>query len=120
MTTAADNAPPLDLSSLMRLKEVEFRCRGSNVRWITVALQTAESINLERIVIDTLERSIAESAYREWQELDRLLLQFWTSRSIRPMIKHRWEGEERDLREFVSRLLPELASRGIVDLFDYW
>jgi hypothetical protein len=120
MTTVADNAPPLDLSSPVRLKEVELGCCGSNVRWITMTLQTTKSITLERVTIRirSFKAPIAESAYREWQDLDHLLLQFWTSRSIRPKIRYSWEEGGCDLREFAPRLLPELTSRGAIDLVE--
>ena len=79
-------------------------------------LQTVESTNVEQIIIQpfaALEAPIAESVYREWQDLDRVLLHFWTSRSIRPRIGYRGES---DLIELAPILLPELTSRGVVDL----
>ena len=114
--------PLLDLSKLTKLKDVVFGCTGSDIQRITMTLQTAESINLEQITIHSptaFRKPIVESAYREWRDLDRLLLQFWTSRSIRPKIGYK-DGEEGiDLRYLVPRMLPELTSRGIVDLVEY-
>jgi hypothetical protein len=56
-----------------------------------MALQTVESKNLQQITIHyptiltgTIEEAVHQA--QEWQELDRLLVQFWTSRSIRPKI----------------------------------
>jgi hypothetical protein len=117
--STATNSTPLDLSKLTGLKKVELGYCEPWVQWITMTLQTAESINLEEIVIHPVNTLIAsESVYREWQDLDRLLLQFWISRSIRPKIRHKWEGEGCDLRDLAPRLLPELTSRGVVDLIE--
>jgi len=81
-----------------------------------VTLQTAESINLERITIHSPD-FFKRSGYREWQDLDRLLLQFWISHSIRPKIGCR-NGDRYALKSYASRLLPELTSRGVVDLVE--
>ena len=116
------NKPLLDLSKLTKLKEVVFGCTGSDVQRIIMTLQTAESINLKQITIHSptaFRKPIVESAYQEWQDLDRLLLRFWTSRSIRPKIGCKNGKEGCDLRYLVPRLLPELTSRGIVDLVEY-
>ena len=83
-----------------------------------MTLQTAQSINLRQITIrssTTTGKPIVESAYQGWQDLDRLLLQFWTSHSIRPKIVG--EGGY-ILGHLVQRLFPELTRRGIVDLVE--
>ena len=111
--------PLVDLSKLTKLKHVAFWC--PETQRITVTLQTAESINLEQITIHlapAFTMPIAESAYRKWQDLDRLLLQFWKSRSIRPQIRFRNGKDGFDWKDLVPRLLPELSSRGIVDLVE--
>jgi hypothetical protein len=118
-TSTARNSTPFDLSKLTKLKKVELGYCEPWVRWITTTLQTAESINLEEIVIHPVNAPIAsESVYREWQDLDYLLLQFWISRSIRPKIRHKWKGGRYYLRDLAPRLLPELTSRGVVDLIE--
>ena len=111
--------PFLDLSKFTKLKDVVFGCTGPDIRRVTMTLQTAQSINLEEITIRSPRKPILESAYREWQDLDRLLLQFWTSRSIRPRIGYKDREEGRELRYLVPGMLPELTSRGIVDLVEY-
>jgi hypothetical protein len=81
--------PFLDLSKLTKLKDVVFGYTGSDIQRITATLQTAESINLQQITIRSptaFRRPIVESSYGNWQDLDRLLLRFWTSRSTRPKI----------------------------------
>ena len=80
-----------------------------------MALQTAQSINLERITIRWSPAFGTSIAEQEWQDLDRVLLQFWTSHSIRPEIGY----DGGNFRELAPRLLPELTSRGIVDLVEY-
>jgi len=86
-----------------------------------MTLQTAQSINLQQITIrssTTVGKPIVESAYQVWQDLDRLLLQFWTSHSIRPKIVFK-DGEEGcNLRYLVQKLFPELTRRGIVDVVE--
>ena len=113
-----DGTAFLDLSKLTKLKDVALGF--TDIQRITMTLQTAESTNLEQIAIRlhlstdfTTENE--ESAYQKWQDLDRLLLQFWISRSIRPKIGY-WG--KCYLVELAPRLLPELTSRGAVDLID--
>jgi len=84
-----------------------------------MTLQTAESINLEQITIRSptaFKKQIVESSYQEWQDLDRLLLRFWTSRSVRPKIWFKDGKEGCDMKYLMPRLLPELSRRGVVDL----
>ena len=117
VSTAANSTPPLDLSKLTRLRGVLFGCGQLGAQWITRTLQTAESPNLEQVII-RYETLTAQSVYREWQGLDHLLLQFWTSRSIRPKIGYRRGKDIRGLRELVPKLLPELTSRGVIYLIE--
>jgi len=112
----------LDLSKATKLKHLRFlRTRiKSTVRWITMTLQTVDSKTLQSITIDphsAIPETVEEEVYQEWQDLDRLLVQFWTSHSIRPKVKYvpRW-GEGRELRDDAQILLPELTKRGLVDL----
>ena len=112
--------PLVDLSELAKLKDVLFVC--PDIQRITMTLQTAESTNLEQITILSpvdFGKPIRESACREWQGFDRLLLQFWISRSIRPKIGCKQFNKGRVLRDVALRLLPELTSRGVVDLVEW-
>ena len=114
--------PLLDLSKLTKLKDVVFGCTGPEIQRITMTLQTAESINLEQITIHSptsFKELVVESDCPGWQDLDRLLLRFWTSHSIRPKIWYKDGEEEYDLRYLVPRIFPELTSRGLVDLIEY-
>ena len=87
-----------------------------------MALQTVESENLLRITVrpdaDTFVRTIKEPVRQQWRDLDRLLVQFWTSHSIRPKITFEAGARRKDIRDYAPNLLPELTRRGLVDLVE--
>jgi hypothetical protein len=104
---------PFDLSNLSKLREVEFRWNTPDIQFLTASLQTVKSPNLRRISITIGQfvpflARVGRAVHREWLDLDRMLAQWWTSRSILPKIRYEWKGD------FASRLLPELTSRGAV------
>jgi len=113
----------LDLSETTKLEDVEFRCSEPNVRSITMALQTAKFESLQRITIladaTTFANPIEETICQEWQDLDRLLAQLWTSHSVCPKVTFKkikgWGG----FRDVPPSLLPELTRRGVVDVVEY-
>ena len=110
----------LDFSKLTRLEVI--RMRGPSVLWIITTLQTAKSTNLRQITIlppFKIGAWAEERFHQDWKDLDLLLLQFWTSHSIRPEIEYVGKEAGCELGELVPRLLPELTSRGIVDLVKY-
>ena len=118
MAVVTSERPPLDLSKATKLKKLLFRCGDPNVQRITMTLETVQSKNLRQITIHshcTFTRLIEETARQEWRNLDRLLVQFWTSHSIRPNIVHEMGKGGRDL---ASSLLPELTRSGVVDLVE--
>ena len=91
---------------------MHFLWHEPNVQWISTALRTAKSENLQRIVIRFLPTlpGLPEGADRlEWEDLDNLLVQLWTTRSIHPVFEF-----ESGIRELGPMLLPELANRGAV------
>ena len=54
-----------------------------------------------------------------WSDLDRLLVQFWDSRLIRPKVVYfdpRLKNGKRVGRDWAVCMLPEMAKKGIVDL----
>ncbi|KAF9789197.1 hypothetical protein BJ322DRAFT_1105063 [Thelephora terrestris] len=111
------NTPaPLDLSKLAKLKYVGFQWNRWDIQWITASLQTTKSKCLRRIAI-TINPSrsfftqVGETIYREWQDLDRLPVELWTSRSIVPKLRFHKEYEGDTLEE----LVPQLYSRGAVE-----
>ena len=112
----------LDLSKATKLKDLALRWRGPSPQRITMALQTIESKKLQHITIHlyntTLEDPVEEMDHREWQDLDHLLVQLWTSHSIRPQAAYEVVGGGKDLRDHAPSLLPELTRRGLVDLVE--
>jgi len=96
------------------------------VEWITTAFKSTvpELPELRRISIHIPYNLAAFDVkrtrfghYGHWLDLDRLLAQFWESRSARPkVICTALMGEERDMRDFIGCLLPELTRRGMLDL----
>ena len=119
MDVDTSGTPPLDLSKATKLKDLSFRFGWSDVQRITMTFQTAQSKHLQQITIyprGNFANPVEETVCLGWQDLDRLLVQSWTSHSIRPRIMH-GVGEEQDVsRLLASRLLPELTRRGLVDL----
>ena len=111
---------PLDLSVATKLRDLVFQCTGVNVRWVAMALQTVESKDLQWVTlrpdiptsVDVIEGTVRE----EWQDLDRSLVQFWTSHSIRPQVIYSPVSGVKDIRDHASNLLPELTRRGLVDI----
>ena len=118
-------AGSFNLSTATKLKQLVFQCRQSNVQWIAEALQTVESKNLERITVRPdsyfFPYNITEPDRRQWHTLDRLLVQFWTSHSIRPKVTYEAGAvaTRKDIRDHAPSLLPELSRRGLVDLVEY-
>jgi hypothetical protein len=113
--------PLLDLSRASKLKDVEFRCGRPNIQWITMALQSIESKNLQQIIVhcySIFQNPVGEIAHRAWRDLDRVLVQFWTSRAIRPKIEYEAGEEGEDLKGLAPVLLPELTRRQVVDLLE--
>jgi len=82
-----------------------------------VVLQTIKSKTLQRITIypaSTLV--IGDAVYQEWQDLDRLLVQFQALHPLRLQVTYK-AGEE-GLRDNMPSLLTELTRRGLVDLVE--
>lgn len=66
--------------------------------------------------VDVFKQS---ATYEQWPDLDRLLVQLWESRSIRPkVIRTAWGVQRLDRRGLTECLLPELTRRGVVDLVE--
>ena len=104
--------PPTDLSNLTRLKNVEFQIYGPNTQWITDSLQTAKSKNLRQITIYPIPAS-GEPVHQEWLDLDSLLAQLWTSRSVLPKIVFPERFGMGGLAHLAPTLFPKLTSRGV-------
>jgi hypothetical protein len=106
-----------------------------DVEWIIVALQTItpEHQDLRQITIsvyDNLipsdadnigadaEQTVGEANFRQWLNLDRLLVQIWESRSIRPKVIFTEQEGMSVMRDCMGCLLPEITKKGIIDLVD--
>ena len=99
-----------------------FLGRRSNIHWIVAALQTVQPKNLQKITIHSCtppRGNPGETDHRDWEDLDRLLVQFWTSHSVCSWLVYSPNSGERDTRDRVPSLLPELTRRGLVDLAEY-
>ena len=118
----------IDLSKAIKLKGVVFGPGPRRVKWVTIALQTITSKHrvLQQITIHipfhfSLARTAAELGgptemkFEQWLELDRLLVQFWESRSIRPRLI---PTTKRGAVDQIGHLLPEITNRGIADIFE--
>ena len=117
----------MDLSKATKLKDVVFRPGMRRVEWVVKALQTItpKSQDLRQLIIDiphdyTLsglgdndEEAVGEPVHGQWPDLDRLLIQFWESHSIRPKVVF---TAGHGVEDFIGSLLPEITKRGIVDV----
>ena len=110
---------PTDLSKTTKLKDVVVQSESWSIEWITMTLQTITpknrglrhiSIRLLLVYVDTI---LGETIDGQWLDLDRWLVQFWESRSIRPEVICTM-GQ--DMKDCIGRLLPETTKRGIIDL----
>jgi hypothetical protein len=118
--------PSVDLSKATKLKDVVFQPGLERVEWVIKALQTItpEHRDLLQLTIDipcnltaigfvANGEAIGELAHGQWLDLDRLLVQFWESRSIRPKVVYTVGF---GMKDFVGSLLPEIMKRGVVDV----
>jgi len=84
-----------------------------------MTLQTVKSMNLQSITIHLTTgvlQMLRKVADREWNDVDQLLVQFWTSHSIRPQVVYVTGIRGEDMRDYAPSLLPQLTRRGLVDL----
>ena len=119
--------PSVDLSKAIKLKDVVFQPGLERVEWVIKALQTItpEHRDLLQLTIDIPlnltvagfvangEEAVGEQAHGQWLDLDRLLVQFWESRSIRPKVVYTMGF---GMRDFVESLLPEITKRGVANV----
>lgn len=124
----------VDLSKATNLRNVVFQPVFSAVTWIITTLRTITSRHrdLQHISIqvpyeftsinsgtDVLQ-TIGEAISGQWLDLDRLLVQSWESRSVRPRLiiaTKLWE-RELDARYCIGSLFPEVTQRDIVELVE--
>ena len=117
----------LDLSKATKLQDMDFRLASLSARWINAAIQTTtpKHQDLRKITIHipyfltffNVDYMKGSGIYREWLDLDRLMVQLWESRSPPPrVICTTWKGQSEGTMGFADCLLPELTRRGIVNL----
>lgn len=111
-------APSLDLSKATKLQDISFRCRCLNAQWIITALRTIDCENIREISLDLAPDVLRRAVHQEWVDLDFLLVQFWTSHSLRLKVMYDSRRGCGNQMECVTRLLPELVRRGIADLVE--
>ena len=129
-----DSSPtPIDLPKATKLRNASFVPAFLNVKWITLALQTITPkhrdlrlicIHLpsDRVFTGTslnARQIIGGGVYSQWLTLDRVLVQLWESRSVRPKITYIPSPEKKEIRELMECLLPEMTKRGIIDLVEW-
>ena len=123
-TTAPDqcftvqiDAFTIDLSNAIKLRDIEFRCGTPLPQWIITTLRATNPENIQRITIYVNIYDTWPVPYPGWKGLDSLLVQFWDSYPIcTRVVCGPWDGL-RPAWESVERLLPEMTSRGAVDIF---
>ena len=86
-------------SPVTKLKDLTFQRSWTSVQWVTMALQTVRSTNIRHITMDPrceiFPETIAEADCREWEDLDRLLVQIVASHLIRPKVLYKAKVAER-------------------------
>ena len=108
----------INLSKATRLKDTQLGCGRLTVQLVIMTLQTVNSKHrdLRQISIDVsdelalggtganIRKTVGETMYEQWLDLDRLLVQFWTSRSIRPTIVYTYASQDERRRFIVYRV----------------
>ena len=112
---------------------------GLNPQWVVTTLQTItpNHRDLHRISLDTqlvllhlfpnfpnsinLRHRIGETAFQGWLELDRTLVRFSESHSIRLRLQvdYRILMSDNEAKGMMERLLPEVTARGVANM-DEW
>lgn len=127
------STPSIDFSEATKLKKVTFRSSESSIVWITMTLRTItpEHEDFREVSIHThfdwappsihnpanTERTVGGEVYRQWMELDNLLVRLGESHGVGVMVRY-YSREERKALGFVHRMLPEITKRGSTTL-DY-
>jgi hypothetical protein len=115
---------PFNLSKATKLRDLTLRCGDPAVRWITRALHTVESKNLQQITLElpdgaAIRKMNWETVRLEWLGLDRSLVLLSASHTLRLKIMHGFGMGREDMKGHVTRLLPGLAERGIDDMVEF-
>lgn len=125
MPTGIPHVASIDFSRAKSLKQVAFWLGALDDVWITLALKTLtpnhrdlHQISIYIPVNRFLKTRLAmEEIHRQWADLDHFLVQLWESNAIHTRVIYRLKGEK-EARECVRGLLPEMTKRGTVELVD--
>ena len=111
---------PINLSEATKLKHAKFRCEMLSARCVVTALESITPAHRSFKNISLYIRhfgGLGANSRMGWSDLDRLLVEFWESRSICLLVlcpSRDW----RSVQEWVKYLLPEVMKRGIVDVVE--
>ena len=121
----------VDFSEVIGLEEVVFRSEEVEDIWAATALKTITSkhTDFRKVSIhvtpikafpvgESVRETIGEEIYEQWMDLDRVLVQLWETNSIHTQVFYSIDEEEKDAREHICSLLPEMTKRGIVEMTD--
>ncbi|KAF9789320.1 hypothetical protein BJ322DRAFT_1105182 [Thelephora terrestris] len=118
----------INLSKAIRLKEVIFVLEETEDVWTTVALKTITSKHTQfkkvSIFIPVVDPALLGEAIGffgktfldRWMDFDRVLVQLWESHAIHTQAIYLTEQQEKEARDFIGSLLPEMTRRGIVKM----
>ena len=126
------DAGSIDFSGATRLKELVFHLEEIEDVWTTMALKTLTSKHgdLREILLHILVESspkdepvnvretIGEEIFKQWMDLDHILVQLWESSALQTKVIYFTDQEEKETHEYIGGLLQEVMKRGIVKMVD--
>ena len=129
------HAASIDFSKATKLKSVVLRVQENSVLWVTGALKTITSghrdlrevaIHIVFIIsafvddpVNARRTVTGDQTYALWMGLDRLLVRLSELGAVRVKVRYRLRGRNKEMREYVESLLPEVAGGGSNRLLDY-
>jgi hypothetical protein len=121
LSLGESRSAPIDLSKATKLKYVFFWPISPGIEWVVRALQTItpEHRKLRQVTIrvsGNSRQAIDQVNSHQWLDLDRLLVQFWDSGTVRVKLvtKAGWGSGYH-----LARLLPEIMGKKTLDLVEY-
>ena len=120
-------ASKIKLSELEKLQDITIKC-GPSLDWIAETLESIKSSHLRKNLIHptpfffrylyNLNTKHAVETVRDiWSRLDRVLMSFSKSHSIRPeFFSPRHVDEMALIKGILKSLMPESSGRGVIDL----
>jgi hypothetical protein len=114
----------IDLSEAIRLKEVKFIFEAFKDVWTTASLKTITSKHTQFkkvsmfICMEEYIGFIGRDILDQWMDFDRVLVQLWELHAIHTRVDYSIEQEEKEAREYIGILLPEMTKRGRIEMAD--